>query len=77
MEQAVYKQNQTQIFIETPFRNRKLFEALLDFCMKHTKLCIASDLTLGSEKVATHTIADWKKETANIHKKPAVFLLYR
>jgi 16S rRNA (cytidine1402-2'-O)-methyltransferase len=77
MEHAIYKQNQTQIFIETPFRNKKLLDALLSFCMKQTKLCVASDLTLESENVATYTIADWKKETADIHKKPTVFLLYR
>jgi 16S rRNA (cytidine1402-2'-O)-methyltransferase len=76
MEQAIYTQNQTQIFIETPFRNKKLFDSLISFCMKQTKLCIASDLTLETENVATHTIAGWKKETADLHKKPAVFLLF-
>ena len=65
------------MFIETPFRNQKLVEALKAFCMKHTKLCIASNLTLKSQSVKTLTIADWKKETIDLHKKPTVFLLYK
>ncbi len=77
MEQSVYKHNQTQIFIETPFRNRKLFESLLNVCMKQTRLCIATDLTLKSESIRTLSIAGWKKETVDINKKPTVFLLFK
>lgn len=76
MESAIQKHGQTQIFIETPFRNKKLFDVLLSLCAKHIKLCVATDLTLDSESIQTHTIADWKKETADLNKKPTVFLLY-
>jgi 16S rRNA (cytidine1402-2'-O)-methyltransferase len=77
MEQAIRKDNQTQIFIETPFRNKKLMDALLTYCQKHTKLCIATDLTLASESVRTLSIIDWKKETVDINKKPTVFMLFK
>lgn len=77
METNAFKQNQTQIFIETPFRNRKLFETLLSVCTKQSKLCIATDLTLQSERIKTLTIAGWKKEKVDIHKKPTVFLIYK
>lgn len=77
MEVAIQKDDQTQIFIETPFRNRKLFEALLSSCAKHTKLCVATDISLVTEKIKTLTIAGWQKETVDLHKKPTVFLLFK
>jgi 16S rRNA (cytidine1402-2'-O)-methyltransferase len=77
MEVAIQKENQTQIFIETPFRNRKLFEALLSNCAKQSKLCVATDISLSTEKIKTLTIAGWQKETVDFHKKPTVFLLFR
>lgn len=66
---------QTQIFIETPYRNTKLIEDLLVVCHPHTRLCIAADLTLESEFVVTKTIAEWKKSVPDINKRPAIFLL--
>lgn len=77
MEMAVQKNDQTQIFIETPFRNRKLFETLLSSCSKQIKLCVATNVSLASEKIRTLTIAAWQKETVDLHKKPTVFLLFR
>jgi 16S rRNA (cytidine1402-2'-O)-methyltransferase len=77
MEQAIRKHNQTQIFIETPFRNKKLLDTLLTYCQKHTRLCLATDLTLPSESVRTLSIVDWKKETVDINKKPTVFMLFK
>lgn len=68
----------TQIFIETPFRNVQMFEALMKSLNGDTSLCIASDLTLPSEKVITKSVRDWKKSGAPaIHKVPAVFLVGR
>jgi len=67
----------TQIFIETPYRNAALLRSLLDHCRGDTKLCIAVDLTLPGESVATRAIAEWKKKPPDIDRRLAVFLLYR
>ena len=70
------KKNCTQIFIETPYRNNQLIDALLTNCQPSTKICIAVDLTSDKEFIKTKTIADWKKNKPDIHKRPAIFLLY-
>ena len=67
---------QTQIFIETPYRNNQLLTKLIEVCRPDTKVCIATDLTLESELIKTKKIHEWKKETVDFHKKPTVFLLY-
>ena len=69
------RDKQTQIFIEAPYRNTKLLTDLLSVCSAQTRLCIAVDLTLGSEFVVTKTIAEWKKSLPDINKRPAIFLL--
>lgn len=67
---------QTQIWIETPYRNRQLFATVLRVCHAATRLTLASDLTLPGESVATRTIQQWKKETPPvIERRPTVFLL--
>lgn len=76
MELASQKKNSTQIFIETPYRNNQLIENLLKTCKPSTKLCIASELTAATEFVKTKTIADWKKENIDFHKKPVIFLIH-
>lgn len=75
MEGNSNKTNQTQIFMETPYRNQQLFDALIKSCRKKTKLCIASNLTLEDETIQTKTVEEWKYTKINIHKKPAVFLI--
>lgn len=75
LEAESQKKNCTQIFIETPYRNNQLAEALLKTCKPSTQLCLAVDLTGKSEWIKTKTIADWKKEKPDIHKRPAIFLL--
>lgn len=71
------KQGQTQIFIETPYRNIQLFESILKVCSKNTKLCIASNITLDSENIKTKTIEEWiSSNTPDIHKSPTIFLMY-
>ena len=75
LENASQKKNSTQIFIETPYRNNQLIETLLKTCKPSTKLCIAAELTGTGEYVKTKTIADWKKEKTDFHKKPVIFLL--
>lgn len=68
---------ETQIFIETPYRNAAMLQSLLDCCGSDTLLCIAADLTLPTEFVATRAIAEWKKKPPVLDRRPAVFLLYR
>lgn len=68
--------NQTQLFIETPYRNQALLEALLASCHENTRLCIASQVSLPDEFILTKRIAEWKRTTLpDLHKKPTVFLL--
>lgn len=66
---------QTQIFMETPFRNGKMMEDILSVCRPSTRLCIAADITLGSEEILTKTIARWREAIPRLDKRPAVFLL--
>ena len=75
LEITSQKKNSTQIFIETPYRNNQLLENLLKTCKPTTKLCIAAELTGSNEFIKTKTIADWKKEKTDFHKKPVIFLL--
>lgn len=78
LESLVYQHDQTQIFIETPYRNRQLMEALLETCHPQSRICLAVDLTLPGELVLTRTVQEWKRtKSPDIHKRPAVFLLYR
>ena len=65
----------TQLFIETPYRNNQLFEALMQHCHPNTKLCVAMELTAPHESIKTQTIAHWKKNPPELHKKLVVFLL--
>ena len=75
LEAESQKKNCTQIFIETPYRNNQLIEILLKTCKSLTRLCVAADLTGKEEWIRTKTIADWRKEKIDIHKRPAIFLL--
>ena len=75
MESNSRKQNQSQIFMETPYRNRQLLEAIIKNCSKKAQLCIATDITLSSENIKTKTIEEWKNTKLDIHKKPTIFLL--
>ncbi len=75
LEKSSNINRQTQIFIETPYRNDKLFSSLLNSCREETLLCIATELTSDKEFIKTYTIRDWKNKTINIDKKNTVFLL--
>lgn len=66
---------QTQIFIETPYRNQKLLEELVNICSDSTDLCIASHLTASTEMIATKSIEEWRDELPDINKIPTIFLL--
>ncbi len=76
IEQESARLKQTQMFIETPYRNAALFAALLMNCRPPTWLCLATDLTLASEQISTRRIVDWKAAPApDLDKRPTVFLL--
>lgn len=76
-EQNAAKRQETQIFIETPFRNNALLENILKICSDQTKLCVACNLTAEDELIISETVKQWKKRKVDFHKKPAIFLLYR
>ncbi|MGB4811093.1 MAG: SAM-dependent methyltransferase [Methylophilaceae bacterium] len=76
IEKLSLKNNETQIFIETPYRNQHILEDILAQCQAQTKLCIACNISLADEFIVSKTIAQWKKTTLpDLHKKPTVFLL--
>lgn len=75
MELQVKKIRETQIFIETPYRNTALLNDLLQTCSDSTLLCIATDITLPSEEILTLPIAEWKRRKINIDKRPTIFLI--
>lgn len=77
LEQLAEKNRQTQIFIETPFRNNHLFDDILKNTAAQTLLCVASNLTSEDEYVKAQTIGQWKQEKIDLHKKPTIFLIYR
>jgi 16S rRNA (cytidine1402-2'-O)-methyltransferase len=76
LEAESAKKNATQIFIETPYRNNQMMEALCRNCKPSTRLCVAADLTGEHEWIKTKTIESWKKDKVDIHKRPVIFLLY-
>jgi 16S rRNA (cytidine1402-2'-O)-methyltransferase len=76
LEAESAKRNQTQMFIETPYRNERMFNALLATCRPQTLLCVATDVTLASEEITTLGIAQWKRRPApDLNKRPSLFLL--
>jgi 16S rRNA (cytidine1402-2'-O)-methyltransferase len=77
IEQEMIKKDQTQLFIETPYRNLQLLQAITEICQESTQLCLATSLTTSEESIITLTVKEWKKKKPDINKKPTVFLLYR
>jgi 16S rRNA (cytidine1402-2'-O)-methyltransferase len=75
LEKRSRREHETEIFIETPYRNDAMLAALLKACAPETRLCIAADLTLATESIATRTVAEWRRRGEAIGKRPAVFLL--
>ncbi|CAG9198819.1 Tetrapyrrole methylase family protein [Paraburkholderia tropica] len=76
LEQTSRKAKQTQIFIETPYRNKTLLDALVATCAPSTLVCVAADLTLPTETILSRAISEWKKPpTPDLHKRPAIFLM--
>ncbi|WP_321332993.1 SAM-dependent methyltransferase [uncultured Bacteroides sp.] len=77
LEQRVYAENQTQLFIETPYRNAKMIEDILTNCRPQTKLCIAANLTCEGEYIKSRTLHDWRGKIPELSKIPCIFLLYK
>ena len=77
LESRIYSENQTQIFIETPYRNNKIVQDFISNCKPSTKLCIASEITTENEFIKTKTLSAWKNSLPDLNKKPTIFLLYK
>lgn len=75
LESRIYSENQSQLFIEAPYRNLQLLEDLLSSCQEQTKLCIACDITLDTEFIRTMSIKEWKRNKPDIQKRPSIFVL--
>ncbi len=77
LEKEAQQRNQTQIFMETPYRNNQLLDDILKTCQPQTPLCIASQLTAPDELIQTKLVQEWRKLPPDLHRKPTVFLLYK
>ena len=77
LEKLSKDKNQSQIFIETPYRNEKMFADLKASLTPSTNLCIAADITLPTEYIKTMEIKDWKHQQPDLHKKPAIFIIQK
>ena len=77
LEQRVYSEHQTQLFIETPYRNNKMVEDILNNCRPQTRLCIAANITCEGEYIRTRTVKEWKGHLPELSKIPCIFLLYQ
>ena len=77
LEGRAFSENQSQIFIETPYRNMKMLDEILKTLQPNTHLCIAADITLETEYIKTKTIKDWKNQLPDLAKRPCIFLIYK
>lgn len=75
LETKSRNEKQSQIFMETPYRNMKMLEDILRVCNSKTSLCIAADITMETEYIQTKTISEWKKSIPDLHKRPAIFII--
>ncbi len=77
LEKLSKSRNQSQLFIETPYRNEKMFSELKRVLTPATLLCIATDITLQSESIKTMTIMEWGKQTPSLQKRPTIFIIHK
>lgn len=77
LEKLSFDQNQSQLFIETPYRNNKMLEDLCSTLQPQTRVCVACDLTLSSEYIKTMTINEWNQVQIDLHKRPAIFIIHK
>lgn len=77
LERLSEEKNQSQLFIETPYRNNKMLEDLLIALHPKTLLCIAADITLPTEYIKTYTVQEWKNVKVDLHNRPAIFIIHK
>lgn len=77
LEQRIYAEHQTQLFIETPYRNNRMLEDIIHACRPQTKLCIAANITCEGEYIHTRTLKEWQGHFPDLSKIPCIFLLYK
>lgn len=77
LERLSFEQNQSQIFIETPYRNNKMLEELSSTLAANTLVCVACDITLSTEFIKTKTASEWKKNIVDLHKRPTIFIIHK
>ena len=77
LEQRAYSESQTQLFIETPYRNNKMMEDILRNCRPQTRLCIAANITCEDEFIKTKTVKEWQGKLPDLSKIPCIFLIYK
>jgi 16S rRNA (cytidine1402-2'-O)-methyltransferase len=75
LEKHLYDHQETQIVMDTPYRNQKLFDELLATCKPETRICIASALTTERESIAVRSVQEWRRAGVTVPKSPAIFLL--
>jgi len=77
LEQLSFENKQSQIFIETPYRNNKMLEELSNTLAANTFICVACDITLSTEFIKTKTASQWKKNIVDLHKRPTIFIIHK
>ena len=77
LERISYELNQSQIFIETPYRNNKMLEDICSILEKNTSICVACDITLPTEFIKTLTVHEWAKKKVDLHKRPTIFIIHK
>ena len=77
LEMKIFKENQTQLFIEAPYRNNQMLETLATVCSPNTMICVACDISLETQFIKTKTAKQWKNNPPNLHKRNTVFVMYK
>ena len=77
LERISAEQHQSQLFIETPYRNNQMLESLISSLHPQTNICVACDITLPTEYIKTHTANDWKRIKVDLHKRPTLFIIQK
>ncbi len=77
LEKQSFDLNQSQIFIETPYRNNKMLQDICTSLGANTRVCVACDITLPTEYIKTKSVKEWKQENVDLHKRPAIFIIQK
>ncbi|MCB0485143.1 MAG: SAM-dependent methyltransferase, partial [Flavobacteriaceae bacterium] len=77
LEKLSFEKDQSQLFIETPYRNDKMLADLLQYLFPDTLLCVAVDITSPTEFIKTYSVKEWKQQQIDLHKRPAIFIIHK